>query len=478
MLNKIVENFLSNKLLVLGDNKKTLNNEEINLIIKNISDKISSINENIIGIMLPRDINYILVILALWKLGKAFVPLNCNWPSSYVNLIIKRSNIKYLITDKNKLSPKKIKFIFLKNELNVNYRKKIKKKHVKKFNNRIAYIIFTSGSTGEPRGVQISKKAFISYFNWVKKNHRTNINLRHLITGEITFDIILADLAFALANKASVFITDDTKNIFSTLELIHKFKINSIYCVPSLIDKIIDTAEALSLKPIRFDFVFCGGDIFKIKLFKRIKNFFKGARIFNMYGPTECAMNSLSIELNKLRNVSKLNNLPTGYKFKHLKYLILNEKKKEDLYGELLISGKQLMDGYLGKKNNLIKPFIKIKNRWFYKTGDIFKRDKNIFYFIGRKNKINKLAGFRLNFSFIENSVEKLDFISQFKLHIKKDSLYGFYISKKKHKLSELKNFLIKKFPNYMIPKKIINLRKFPLNNRGKINYNILEKKI
>ena len=127
MLNKIVENFLSNKLLVLGDNKKTLNNEEINLIIKNISDKISSINENIIGIMLPRDINYILVILALWKLGKAFVPLNCNWPSSYVNLIIKRSNIKYLITDKNKLSPKKIKFIFLKNELNVNYRKKIKK---------------------------------------------------------------------------------------------------------------------------------------------------------------------------------------------------------------------------------------------------------------------------------------------------------------------------------------------------------------
>ena len=171
-----------------------------------------------------------------------------------------------MITDKNKLSPKKIKFIFLKNELNVNYRKKIKKKHVKKFNNRIAYIIFTSGSTGEPRGVQISKKAFISYFNWVKKNHRTNINLRHLITGEITFDIILADLAFALANKASVFITDDTKNIFSTLELIHKFKINSIYCVPSLIDKIIDTAEALSLKPIRFDFVFCGGDIFKIKL--------------------------------------------------------------------------------------------------------------------------------------------------------------------------------------------------------------------
>ena len=483
MLNKIVEDFLSNKSLLLGDKQNTLNNKESNLIIKNILDKISHLNENIIGIMLPRNINYILVILALWKSGRAFVPLNYNWPSSFVNLIIKRSNIKYLISDKKKVKIKTIKTILLKNEFNKNYnknyKKKYKKKNKKKVNNKAAYTIFTSGSTGKPKGVQISKKAFITYFNWVKKNQISKKKIRHLITGEITFDIILADLAFALANKTSVFITDDPKNVFSTLELISKYKINSIYCVPSLIDRIVDAAKALSLKPTSFEFVFCGGDIFKTKLFQKIKFFFKGARIFNMYGPTECAMNCLGIELNKLKNASKLKNLPTGYKFKHLKYLILNEKEKEDLKGELFIGGEQLMDGYVGKKkNNLIIPFIKIKNQWFYKTGDIFKREGKLFYFIGRKNQINKLAGFRLNFSFIENAVEKLNFINEFKLHIKNDNLYAFYISKKKNKLSSLKKFLKKKFPNYMIPKKIINVKNFPLNDRGKINYKILEKKI
>ena len=137
------------------------------------------------------------------------------------------------------------------------------------------------------------------------------------------------------------------------------------------------------------------------------------------------------------------------------------------------------MDGYLGKKNkDLINPFVKIRNQWFYKTGDIFKKDKKLLYFVGRKNQINKLSGFRLNFSFIENTLEKLISINEFKLHIKDDNLYGFYTSKKKTNLENLKKFFKKKFPNYMIPKKIIYVKNFPYNNRGKINYKILEKKL
>ena len=473
MLTRIVENFLSKKNLLLGDKRKTLNCEKTNLFIKNILTNISHVEKNVIGIILPRDINYILVILAIWKSGRSFVPLNYNWPLSFINLIIKRSKLKYVITNNENLKIKGVKTIILnKNKI----KNKIKNK---KINSKVAYTIFTSGSTGEPKGVQISKKAFITYLNWVKKNQKSKKKIRHLITGEITFDIVLADLAFALANKTSIFITDDPKNVFNVLELINKHKINSIYCVPSLMDKVIDAAKALSLEPVKFEFVFCGGDIFKIKLYKKVKSFFKGARIFNMYGPTECTMNSLGVELNKIKNILKFKNLPTGYKFNHLKYLILNENKEEVKEGELFIGGNQLMDGYLSKnQNNLINPFIKIKNRSFYKTGDIFKIDKKLLYFVGRKNQINKLSGFRINFSFIENAVEKLDFINEFKLYIKNDNLYGFYTIKKKTSIVNLKIFFKKKFPTYMIPKKIIKVKNFPYNNRGKINYNILERKI
>lgn len=82
---------------------------------------------------------------------------------------------------------------------------------------------------------------------------------------------------------------------------------------------------------------------------------------------------------------------------------------------------------------------------------------------------------FKLKFDLYE--IININSLDQFKLHIKEDNLFGFYTSKKKYKLRDLRNFFIKKFPNYMIPKKIINLKKFPLSNRGKIDYNILEKK-
>ena len=106
-----------------------------------------------------------------------------------------------------------------------------------------------------------------------------------------------------------------------------------------------------------------------------------------MYGPTECTMNTLGVELTKIKNVTNYKYLPTGYEFKHLDYLILNEKNKKDVQGELLIGGKQLMDGYLGSnRNNLINPFIEINKKLYYRTGDIFKKEKITLFYWKKKS--------------------------------------------------------------------------------------------
>ncbi len=469
MLTRIVENFLSKKNLVLGDKKKTLNCEKTNLFINNILTNISHVEKNVIGIILPRDINYILVILAIWKSGRSFVPLNFNWPLSFINLIIKRSKLKYVITNKKNFKIKGVKTIILnKNKIKNNIKNK-------KINSKVAYTIFTSGSTGEPKGVQISKKAFINYVNWVKKNQKSKKKIRHLITGEITFDIILADLAFALANKTSIFITDDPKNVFNVLELINKHKINSIYSVPSLMDKITDAAKSLSIKPIKFEFVFCGGDIFKIKLYKKVKSFFRGARIFNMYGPTECTMNCLSIELSKIDNINKFKILPTGKKFKHLNYKLIKNNKVYNSEGELLVGGNQLMEGYLNSKEKVFKFVDGIK---YYPTGDYFRKIGNIYYFQGRINEIKKTSGIRLNLNFIEEIVEKLKTVNSCKMMIKDNNIICFVTSKLNIRKLQIviSNYCKQKLPNYMIPKKIIKIKKFKYNERGKLNLKVLKK--
>ena len=83
MLSNIVENFISKKNIFIGDKTEVLNSIKINEKIKEILNIIIIINDGVVGILLPRNINYILVILALWKSGRVFCTLNYNWPKKY-----------------------------------------------------------------------------------------------------------------------------------------------------------------------------------------------------------------------------------------------------------------------------------------------------------------------------------------------------------------------------------------------------------
>ena len=60
---------LYQKNIFIGDKTEVLNSIKINEKIKEILNIISTIDDGVVGILLPRNINYILVILALWKSG-------------------------------------------------------------------------------------------------------------------------------------------------------------------------------------------------------------------------------------------------------------------------------------------------------------------------------------------------------------------------------------------------------------------------
>ena len=78
----------------------------------------------------------------------------------------------------------------------------------------IAYVIFTSGSTGEPKGVVISALAFHSFIQWTRRyfsNYKKTKKL--LITSELTFDITMGDIAFALAFGTDIGVAIQNFNI-------------------------------------------------------------------------------------------------------------------------------------------------------------------------------------------------------------------------------------------------------------------------
>ena len=203
-----------------------------------------------------------------------------------------------------------------------------------------------------------------------------------------------------------------------------------------------------------------------------------------MYGPTEVSMNCLCQNLINFKLKKTTAVIPNGEGFKHLKYKLLNpnENKIDKHFGELIVAGDQCMKGYLKDPKKTKLSFINYKGKNYYKTGDLFRKNKNTFYYEGRMDKQIKVKGYRVNLNTIDLFLQKLRIINESKTTLlKRDRIITFCVlnvKKYKNKISKKKifNLLKKDLPNYMLPNDIIFLKNIPYNDNGKFDEKYLQK--
>jgi len=464
MIKKLIYLFLKdNNKIIFIDSKKSYTCKEFKekiFFFKNQFTAIWSKNNTNKGvaILLDRNVNYFAVIFAVWLSNGYYLPLSKKNTKKNNNYQIKKSGISIVVTDIEK---------------NIVVKKRKTLRH-KKFLN-LSYIIFTSGSTGKKKGVMISNKSFISYLKNIKNNVNNIKPKSILINGEITFDIVNADIVFALINKSRICITENPKNLFSLISLLKASKSDSLYCVPTTWENIIYFSKSLNQKYNFLKYAISGGEQLSKKTYDNIKKIAPNAKIFNFYGPTEFTINVSFAELN-IKNINKNelidnnNNFAIGRIFPSIKYKILNKNKSNE--GELFLSGKQMMSGYVNsKKNN----FYKINNKYYYNTGDIVKKNiHNVLFFIGRKKDYIKYKGYRINLQNISNHIKK-NLKKNCVIKIINNNIIAYF--EKTKKLSKLEiNKITNQLEEYEKPNKIVYLKKFPLLSNGKIDHNKIGK--
>ena len=345
---------LINRYLDQPKNKKIFSDKNCQLDIEQVKNHINHFSKNlyklskkkkknlIIGIFLERNVYYLISIFACWITGATIVPLNKNWPKKHLDEIKKKLSFDYILVDEKKKIKSKL-------DLRLSSILKKSKSQMPKKNiinlrkkNTTPYIIFTSGSSGSQKGVEISSEGYLDYINWTKDNFKKYKNLSPLIiTAEMTFDITMGDIAFALANKTSMVISSSSKNIFEHLYLIKKYNVEVFYSVPSTINLILDYSNINNeIKSIKL--FISGGDIFNIGMIGKIVKNNPNAAFFNVYGPTECTINVTSIRLDNLYKQKKIKRISIGKVFKNLNYKLINFKNNKitenKLFGELIIS--------------------------------------------------------------------------------------------------------------------------------------------
>jgi acyl-coenzyme A synthetase/AMP-(fatty) acid ligase len=261
----------------------------------------------------------------------------------------------------------------------------------------ILAILFTSGSTGTPKGIAISYRSMLSFVN-------NMINVVELMPGDkiasiapFHFDLSLFDIFASILRGASVlFIPDYLKaSPYNLSKFLDSRSVTHTYTVPSILQMLILKGELEHFDFKALKVIVFAGEVFPIKFLRMLIAELVNVSFFNFFGPTEtnvCCYWKVDPVL-----LDSFDDVPIGNAFGR-SLLSINENT-----GELMVMGDQLMSGYWSSQGIINR----IRTDQRYSTGDLVEFNNGLLFFKGRKDKVVKRYGFRIDLLEIESSLLK-----------------------------------------------------------------------
>lgn len=444
------------------------------------------IGENtVVGLMVERSLELIIGVLSILKVGAAYSPIDCNYPEERIKYIADSLNSE-LILSHSKVS-KRIQ-IDTKEVLDIDRILNDVQLNKKNLNgsyhpSRLMYVLFTSGSTGKPKGIMVKADSFTNLINWFTQEYKINSNDNILLIASTSFDLAQKNLYASLVSggKLTIF-TPRMYDYIEMLNTIERQEITLINCTPSAFLPLIEMGmvdEYKKLSSLRY--VFLGGErinIGAVKKWFRHKNC--KAQLVNTYGPTECTDIAVAYVIQD-EDYDVQTDIPIGKPIYNALLYVCDKDGclvPKGVSGELYIGGEGVSLGYYNKpdltkerfKNNPYRP-----NELMYRTGDLVKWLSNDnLVFIDRVDNQVKIRGFRIELSEIENVLLKHNSIREAAVIVKNLELDPYlcaYIVGASHfDRAELKEFISKELPYYMLPSEFVELDKMPLTPNGKVD--------
>ena len=187
--------------VVFGETQITYRqlNEQSNQLANYLKQTYEIKSEDLIAIHLERSDRLLVALLGILKSGGAYVPIDPLYPEERINYILKDSQAK-LILDQKELDRFSTKAnVYAKDNLEADYGP-----------GNLAYVIYTSGSTGRPKGVLIEHRNVVNFFTGMSQQFK-DAGPGHslLAVTTISFDISVLELLWTLSRGLKVIIQPD-----------------------------------------------------------------------------------------------------------------------------------------------------------------------------------------------------------------------------------------------------------------------------
>ena len=360
---------------------------------------------SVVAVCLRRQVELVATLLAVWKAGLGYVPLDPQYPTHRVADILEDSRAALVITTSDLSSRLPVSLALYLDEVTGELARlptTMPRLSGAVDRSDTAYVIFTSGSTGRPKGVTISQGAMLNFIQAMRTKPGLEPADRILALTTISFDISVLELFLPLSTGSSfVLVTESqARDPRELIQLIDEREITVVQATPATWQMLFQAGwkGKESLK------VLCGGEAFPQHLAAEFLQ--TCGSVFNVYGPTETTVWST------VKKLESSDDVTIGRPIDNTTLYVLDEFRAlvpQGARGELWIGGAGVADGYIGRLDLTSERFVDSPYRpgeRIYRTGDLARmRADGQFECLGRTDFQVKIRGFRIELGEVESAL-------------------------------------------------------------------------
>ncbi|MEC4892951.1 MAG: amino acid adenylation domain-containing protein [Oscillatoria sp. PMC 1051.18] len=446
--------------------------------VNQVAHKLRSLNvtpNQLVAVVMEKGWEQIVAVMGILTAGAAYVPIDPSLPKERLDYLLENSQAQIILTQ-SWLQPTLPATSFCLDNEDLTQESTEPLQPIQTPDD-LAYLIYTSGSTGTPKGVTINHKGVVNTILDINQRFHISSSDRVLALSALNFDLSVYDIFGTLAAGGTIVIPEASleREPAHWAELILQQQVTIWNSVPALMQMMVDYAESNREVLPSLRLVLLSGDWLPLTLPTQIKSLSPDSQVISLGGATEASIWSILYPIDTIDPTWK--SIPYGRSMVNQRFYVFNEELELSpvwVPGQLYISGIGLALGYWRNPEKTAASFI-IHPRTgerLYRTGDLgrYLPDGTI-EFLGREDFQVKIRGYRIELGEIEAALREHSAVEKAVVTVATNQvLVAYVVGNEAVSSEELRSFLRRKLPEYMLPAAIAFLDSLPLSVNGKVD--------
>ncbi|GAA3465213.1 non-ribosomal peptide synthetase [Saccharothrix longispora] len=439
---------------------------------------------SVVGVCLPRGVDLVAGLLAVWKAGGAYLPLDPDHPGQRNALVLRNAGVRQLLAAPGATAPDVPDLVVLSPH---DLPEAAGAPAVDSNGDGAAYVVHTSGSTGTPKGVVVTHAGIANRVDWAVRGQRLTAADRVLQKTAMTFDAAGWEIFAPLTCGGTVVLAPHgaERDPAALVAAVVRHDVTVLQVVPSVLRALVaedgwDGAGALRL-------LTCAGEPLHAELVQRFLGLLPAperVEVWNTYGPTEC---SIDVTAFRFDPAQRSGPVPIGRPIPGMRVLIADDRRDPvdiGVTGELYAGGVGVARGYLNLPGRTAEAFVPDPHgpagARLYRTGDLARwREDGYLEYRGRVDQQVKVNGVRIEPGEVEAALAahpgvRAVAVVPFATPDGGTRLVAYHEATGQAEVGDLRAYLAERLPATHVPSAFVGLDRLPLLASGKVDRSAL----